>query len=129
MSRCGPVNEDTAALFQPNSQLDLESGLVLGEGIVMLERGKQKLVIPVSNPTGKDIVIKAKTHVGVIVPVSSVLPCPIQLNTVSAEEKQEELSDEIVSRGVETPPYLEGPPPKGGPPPTYTAGISGPPPT
>ena len=41
-ARCGPIGGDTAVLFQPNLDMDLESGLVLGEGIVMLE-GEKKL--------------------------------------------------------------------------------------
>ena len=94
IARCGPVREDTAVMFQPDLQLDLESGLVVGEGIVMLERGKTKLVVPVSNPTGKDIVVRAKTQVGIVVPVASVIPCPIQVNAVNAgSEDTEETSE------------------------------------
>ena len=89
IARCGPV-KDTAVMFQPDLLLDLESGLVVGEGIVMLERGKTKLVVPVSNPTGKDIVLRAKTQVGIVVPVASVIPCPIQVNSVNASEETEE---------------------------------------
>ena len=93
ITRCGPVKEDTAVMFQPDLQLDLESGLVVGEGIVMLERGKTKLVVPVSNPTGRDIVVRARTQVGVVVPVASVIPCPIQVNAVNASEETEETSE------------------------------------
>ena len=38
VTHCGPVEEDTAVIFQPNLQLDLAHELVVGEGIVMLER-------------------------------------------------------------------------------------------
>ena len=56
--RCGPVSSDTPVLFQPNLNLDLSnSRLVIGEGVVVLERGKTvNCLIPVSNPTGSDIV-------------------------------------------------------------------------
>ena len=48
-THCGPVSNTTLALFEPNLSLDLESDLVVDEGIVVLEPGKTKILIPVSN--------------------------------------------------------------------------------
>ena len=57
-------------IFQPNLNLDLECGLVIGEGIMLIERGKTaRFLVPVSNPSGCDIILKARTQVGVIVPM------------------------------------------------------------
>ena len=41
VSHCGPVKGDTPVIFQPNLNLDLECGLVIGEGIMLVERGKK----------------------------------------------------------------------------------------
>ena len=38
ISHCGPVNEDIPVIFKSN--LNLESGLVVGEGVMLIERGK-----------------------------------------------------------------------------------------
>ena len=48
-----------------------------------------KVVVPVSNLTNHDTVVRAKTQVGIVVSVNSVIPCPIQVNSVSAKEEQE----------------------------------------
>ena len=97
VSNCGPVDADTPVMFQPDLSLDLDSGLVVGEGIMLLERGRtSKFSIPVSNPTGSDIVLRARSHVGVLVPVATIIPCPVQVNSVGrteAETQQEEQDD------------------------------------
>ena len=89
ISQCRPVNEDIPVIFQPNLNLDLESGLVIGEGVMLIERGKtSRFLVPVSNTSGCDIILKARTQVGVIVPVASVIPCPMesQLNCINNDE-------------------------------------------
>ena len=100
VSSCGPVNEDTPVLFQPDLSLDLDSGLVVGEGVMLLERGRtSRFSIPVSNPTGSDIVLKARSHVGVLAPVASVIPCPIQVNNISRTSQND--PEEVVNDGDE----------------------------
>ena len=86
VAKCGLVNEDTPVLFEPNLGLDLESGLVVGEGVVVLERGKRKVVVPVCNPTDADIVLQAGTPVGIVSSVASVIPCPVEVNSVKCEK-------------------------------------------
>ena len=98
-SNCGPVNEDTPVLFQPDLLLDLDSGLVVGEGVMLLERGRtSRSSIPVSNPTGSDVVLKARSHVGVLAPVASVIPCPVQVNeikpSIQKDDPEQESKDE-----------------------------------
>ena len=100
--RCGPLSSDTVAMFQPDLQLDLDSGLVVGEGIVVVERGKRKLVVPVSNPTGSDIVLRARSHVGVVVPVNSVLPCPVEVNSLQVDDKNNDPLSETESEGEDS---------------------------
>ena len=101
VTRCGPVNGDTAVLFEPNLGLDLESGLVVGEGVVVLERGKTKVVVPVCNPTNTDIVLKARTQVGIISSVSSVIPCPVEVNSVSCEKDDNSRCEDDTDCGSE----------------------------
>ena len=67
----------TPVLFQPDVQFDLESNLVFGDGVMLAGVGKSKFVVPVSNPGNADVVLKAKTHIGVVSAVSSVTPCPV----------------------------------------------------
>ena len=67
----------TPVLFQPDIQFDLESNLVFGDGVMLAGVGKSKFVVPVSNPGNVDVVLKAKTHIGVVSAVSSVTPCPV----------------------------------------------------
>ena len=102
VARCGPVNGDTAVMFEPNLNHDLHSGLVIGEGVVTLERGKLKLIIPVSNPTSSDIVLKSQTQVGVIVPVASVIPCPVDINSIGRAAAVEKVGAEPVSEDLQT---------------------------
>ena len=40
VSHCGPGNGDTPLIFQPDLNLDLECDLVIGKGIMLVERGK-----------------------------------------------------------------------------------------
>ena len=90
VSHIGPVNADTPVMFQPNLNMDLHSGLVVGEGIMLLERGKTaKFLIPVCNPTGNDIVLKARTQIGVVVPVLTVISCPVDLKSISCQVEEE----------------------------------------
>ena len=71
------IEAGTPVLFQPSRNFDLESSLVFGEGVMLSALGKSKFVVPVSNPGESDVVLKAKTHVGVVLAVSSVTPCPV----------------------------------------------------
>ena len=71
------IEAGTPVLFQPSRNFDLESSLVFGEGVMLSAVGKSKFVVPVSNPGETDVVLRAKTHVGVVSAVSSVTPCPV----------------------------------------------------
>ena len=68
----------TPVLFEPDVRFDLESSLVFGDGVMLASNGKSgKFIIPVSNPGDTDVVLRAKTHVGVVAAVSSITPCPV----------------------------------------------------
>ena len=71
------VEPGTPVLFQPSRNFDLETSLVFGEGVMLSSAGKSKSVVPVSNPGETDVVLRAKTHVGVVSAASSVTPCPV----------------------------------------------------
>ena len=58
-----------------------------------LQRGKRKVVVPVANPTNTDIVLRARTNVGVVNSVSSVIPCPVEVNSVSCEGVKDQKRD------------------------------------
>ena len=88
ISHCGPVRVDTPVIFQPEAKLALHCDLVIGEGIMLAKGGKTiRFLVPLSNPSSSDIVLKARTKVGVIIPVVSVIPCPVdaELNCVGTE--------------------------------------------
>ena len=80
VSHCGPIGADMAALFRPNLQLDLlNSGLTIGEGIVQLKRGRTcRVTVPVTNYSAEDVVLESRIPVGVVLPVSTVLPVPME---------------------------------------------------
>ena len=95
ISHYGTVEENTPVVFQPNLKLDLESGLVVGEGIMTVKRGKTaKFLVPVSNPTNGDIILKACTPIGIIQSVKAVIPCPVELHQTSVDEKVDTEVDE-----------------------------------
>ena len=89
-------------LFESNLGLDLESGLVVGEGVVVLERGKRKVGVPVCNPTDADIVLQAGTPVGIVSSVASVIPCPVEVNSVKCEKGGSESDSEGESSGAQS---------------------------
>ena len=73
---------------QPEAKLDLYCDLLIGEGIMLAKGGKTiRCLLPVSNPSSSDIVLKARTKVGVIISVVSAIPCPIdtELNCVGTK--------------------------------------------
>ena len=88
------IEAGTPVLFQPSRNFDLESSLVFGEGVMLSAVGKSKFVVPVSNPGETDVVLKAKTHVGVVSAVSSLTPCPVY---EQSEEKDKVKSQEVES--------------------------------
>ena len=77
ISDCRKLATDGPVLFEPNSKFDLEGSLVFGEGVMMARRGKGKFIVPVSNPSSNNVVLKANTHVGMVSAVSSIVPCPV----------------------------------------------------
>ena len=65
------------------------------------------MCVPVSNPTGSNIVLRARTQIGVVVPVSSVIPCPyevnspVEVNSASVDEQHEESLNETDQEDIE----------------------------
>ena len=88
ISHCGPLRVDTPVIFQPEAKLELHCDLVIGEEIMLAKGGKTTIfLVPVSNPRSSDVVLKDRTKVGVIIPVVSVIPCPVdaELNCVDTK--------------------------------------------
>ena len=78
ISHCCSIRVDTPVVFQPEAKLDLHCDLMIGEGIMLAKGGKTiRFLVPASNSSSSDIVLKARTKVGVIIPVVSVIPCPV----------------------------------------------------
>ena len=92
------IEPGTPVYFQPDVHFDLESSLVFGDGVMLAAVGKSKFVVPVSNPGDADVVLKAKTHIGVVSALSSVTPCPVFENE---ESKTLNVKSEKVEGAVE----------------------------
>ncbi|MCH2405040.1 MAG: hypothetical protein MK200_02450, partial [Nitrosopumilus sp.] len=93
ISHCGPVLNDIPVIFQPDVKLELQSDLIIGEGVMTVKKGKTtRFLVPVSNPSSGDIVIKARTKVGDLISVASVIPCPVaaSINSVAGEMNEDE---------------------------------------
>ena len=104
ISHCGPIRVDTPVIYQPNLKLDLKYNLVIGEGIVIAKGGKNtQFLVPVSNPSSSDIILKAKTKVGLIVPVASIIPFPIDagVNCIDVNFKSKDGIGEKVGQDSE----------------------------
>ena len=94
ISHCGPVSTDVPVIFQPEMNLELQHDLVIGDGVMSLKKGQtSRFVIPVSNTGCKDVTLKAKTRLGEVLQISSVIPCPIEVNQVSSKEEDSEANE------------------------------------
>ena len=89
ISHCGTVAKDMPVIFQPNLELDLQNDLIIGEGVITVDKGKTcRFVVPVSNSSLEDIVLSSRTSIGKLVAVSSIIPVPVgnknfaEMNTI-----------------------------------------------
>jgi hypothetical protein len=88
------VQRDSPVLFEPNEEANWPSGLTIQETLTTIKMGKSSIIdIPVSNTTGRDIVLPKRLELGRLQLVRSVTPLEVKLSDEGTEYQEESPAD------------------------------------
>jgi hypothetical protein len=90
------LNKDSPVMFEATMGEECPQGLEIGDILLKLDHNSPgRIVVPVSNPTDRDIYLPGRTKIGAIHTVQSVLPYDLSYNghkesTTSKNQAEEE---------------------------------------
>jgi hypothetical protein len=88
------VQRDSPVLSEPNEEANWPSGLTIQETLTTIKMGKSSIIdIPVSNTTGRDIVLPKRLELGRLQLVRSVTPLEVKLSDEGTEYKENSPAD------------------------------------